>query len=267
MSWPRLLDRKILLILACLQLYLLSATGGRQLNSVFGWGKASEKHDAVGYNPPAGKLWIETVSWEPRAFVLHNFLSPSECDHLIKTAAPSMEKSTVVDNDTGKSVNSKVRTSSGTFLQRGADDIIKKIEARIAQHSKIPVENGEGLQVLHYQASEKYEPHWDYFHDTVNIQNGGQRVATMLMYLTDVEAGGETVFPNSHEKPHKDDSSMQDCARQGVAVKPRRGDALLFYSLQPSGSLDPMSLHTGCPVVHGNKWSATKWMRVHTFAT
>lgn len=36
---------------------------------------------------------------------------------------------------------------------------------------------------------------------------------------------------------HKDDSSMQDCARQGVAVKPRRGDALLFYSLQPSGSL------------------------------
>lgn len=55
--------------------------------------------------------------------------------------------------------------------------------------------------MLHYQASEKYEPHWDYFHDTVNIQNGGQRVATMLMYLTDVEAGGETVFPNSHEKP------------------------------------------------------------------
>ena len=66
---------------------------------------------------------------------------------------------------------------------------------------QIPAQNGEGLQVLHYQVSEKYEPHWDYFHDTENVKNGGQRVATMLMYLTDVEEGGETVFPNSVAKP------------------------------------------------------------------
>ncbi len=56
-------------------------------------------------------------------------------------------------------------------------------------------------QILHYQPMEKYEPHWDYFVDPVNTGNGGQRLATMLMYLSDVEEGGETVFPNSPEKP------------------------------------------------------------------
>lgn len=66
---------------------------------------------------------------------------------------------------------------------------------------QIPADHGEGLQVLHYQKGEKYEPHWDYFQDQVNQQNGGQRVATLLMYLTNVEEGGETVFPRSHEKP------------------------------------------------------------------
>ena len=48
------------------------------------------------------------------------------------------------------------------------------------------------------------------------------------------------------------------CGQQGVAVKPRQGDALLFYSQTPNGTLDTLSLHSGCPVIHGNKWSATK---------
>lgn len=49
------------------------------------------------------------------------------------------------------------------------------------------------------------------------------------------------------------------------SVKPRKGDALLFFSLKPDASPDEFSLHAGCPVLKGTKWSATKWIHVKAF--
>ncbi|KAK6924543.1 Prolyl 4-hydroxylase alpha subunit, Fe(2+) 2OG dioxygenase domain [Dillenia turbinata] len=213
--------------------------------------------------------WTEVISWEPRAFVYHNFLTKDECEHLIELAKPHMMKSTVVDSETGKSKDSRVRTSSGTFLARGRDKIIRDIEKRIADFTFIPVENGEGLQVLHYEVGQKYEPHFDYFQDEFNTKNGGQRMATLLMYLSDVEEGGETVFPapkgNFSSVPWYNE--LSECGKKGLSIKPKRGDALLFWSMRPDASLDPSSLHGGCPVIKGNKWSSTKWMRVHEYRT
>nr|XP_043633900.1 probable prolyl 4-hydroxylase 3 [Erigeron canadensis] len=214
-----------------------------------------------------GDQWTEILSWEPRAFLYHNFLSKGECDYLINLAKPHMAKSTVVDSKTGQSKDSRVRTSSGTFLRRGRDKIIRTIEKRIADFSFIPVEHGEGLQVLHYEEGQKYEPHFDYFLDEFNTKNGGQRIATVLMYLSDVEEGGETVFPaaqgNYSSEPGWD--NLSECAKRGIHVKPKMGDALLFWSMRPDATLDPSSLHGGCPVIKGNKWSATKWMHVEEY--
>ena len=80
----------------------------------------------------------------------------------------------------------------------------------------IPEENQEGFQILHYIDGQKYEPHHDYFHDKVNQSpsHGGQRVATMLMYLTTVEEGGETVFPQADRKVSGPEWS--DCAKKGA---------------------------------------------------
>ncbi|GLT39298.1 hypothetical protein SLA2020_134960 [Shorea laevis] len=214
-----------------------------------------------------GKQWVEVISWEPRAVIYHNFLSKEECEYLINLAKPHMHKSTVVDSQTGKSQDSRVRTSSGTFLPRGRDKIIQNIEKKIADFTFIPVEHGEGLQVLHYEVGQKYEPHYDYFNDEFNTRNGGQRMATVLMYLSDVEEGGETVFPaaqgNFSAVPWWDE--LSDCGKKGLSVKPRMGDALLFWSMKPDATLDPSSLHGGCPVIKGNKWSSTKWMRVNEY--
>lgn len=49
------------------------------------------------------------------------------------------------------------------------------------------------------------------------------------------------------------------------SVKPRKGDALLFFNLHPNASPDQSSLHGGCPVIKGEKWSATKWIHVASF--
>uniref|UniRef100_A0A803LIT9 procollagen-proline 4-dioxygenase n=1 Tax=Chenopodium quinoa TaxID=63459 RepID=A0A803LIT9_CHEQI len=211
--------------------------------------------------------WVEILSWEPRAFLYHHFLSKEECEYLIDLAKPHMAKSTVVDSKTGRSKDSRVRTSSGMFLRRGQDKIIRDIEKRIADFTFIPVEHGEGLQILHYEEGQKYEPHYDYFLDEFNKKNGGQRIATVLMYLSDVEEGGETVFPasrgNFSSLPGWNERS--DCAKRGLSVKPKMGDALLFWSMRPDATLDSSSLHGGCPVIKGNKWSSTKWMHVEEY--
>ncbi|KAM5565212.1 putative prolyl 4-hydroxylase 3 [Rosa sericea] len=211
--------------------------------------------------------WTEVISWEPRAFIYHNFLSKEECDYLIKLATPHMAKSTVVDSKTGKSKDSRVRTSSGTFLRRGRDKVVRDIEKRIADFTFIPVEHGEGLQILHYEVGQKYDAHFDYFLDEFNTKNGGQRIATLLMYLSDVEEGGETVFPaaKGNISSVRWWNELSECGKQGLAVKPKMGDALLFWSMRPDASLDASSLHGGCPVIRGNKWSSTKWMHLEEY--
>ena len=75
-------------------------------------------------------------------------------------------------------------------------------------------ENGESIQVLRYELGQKYEPHFDYFFDPVNTQQGGHRYATVLMYLSDVEEGGETIFPNAEATAAQE--SFSSCGKRGL---------------------------------------------------
>ncbi|KAF0893580.1 hypothetical protein E2562_027306 [Oryza meyeriana var. granulata] len=210
-----------------------------------------------------GLVKPEVISWTPRIIVFHNFLSSEECDYLRAIARPRLQVSTVVDVATGKGVKSNVRTSSGMFVnsEERKFPVIQAIEKRISVYSQIPEENGELIQVLRYEPSQYYRPHHDYFSDSFNIKRGGQRVATMLMYLTDGVEGGETHFPQAGE-------GECSCGRKmvkGLCVKPNKGDAVLFWSMGLDGETDPNSIHSGCPVLEGEKWSATKWMRQKDF--
>lgn len=254
----------VLLLLLALGILSLPASSddARPAHDLSSFGrKALERGSGIGER---GEQWVEILSWEPRAFLYHSFLSKEECDYLIDLAKPHMAKSTVVDSKTGRSKDSRVRTSSGMFLRRGQDKIIRNIEKRIADFSFIPVDHGEGLQILHYEEGQKYEPHYDYFLDEFNTMNGGQRIATVLMYLSDVEEGGETVFPAANGN-FSSQPDRSECGRKGLSVKPRMGDALLFWSMRPDATLDSTSLHGGCPVIKGNKWSSTKWMHVDKY--
>lgn len=224
-----------------------------------------------------GGRWLETLAWSPRAFLMHRFLSDAEADHLVSLARPHMRTSQIVDSKTGKLFASDARTSKGHFLTRAQDAVVARIERRIAAWTQLPPENGETLHILEYSKTEQYRPHFDTFTDDVNVKRGGQRVATVLVYLSDVERGGETIFPDAEPRSLEpaaaarlDDMTergeLSKCAANApLAVKPRKGDALLFYSLTPGGQPDETSLHASCPVEEGTKWSATRWIREEVF--
>ncbi|KAL2506323.1 Prolyl 4-hydroxylase 1 [Abeliophyllum distichum] len=209
-----------------------------------------------------GYVKPEIISWSPRIVVFHNFLSAEECDYLRAIAKPRLQVSTVVDTRTGKGIKSNVRTSSGMFLsnEERKYPLIQAIEKRISVYSQVPIENGELIQVLRYEKNQFYRPHHDYFSDTFNLKRGGQRVATMLMYLSDNVEGGETFFPQAGSGECSCGGKMV----KGLSVKPNKGDAVLFWSMGLDGQSDPSSIHGGCEVLSGEKWSATKWMRQRT---
>ena len=160
---------------------------------------------AVDEMPPGAYAGaVQVLSREPRIFVIEHFLSDEECQHLIKRAKPALQRSTVVSNDLKNGDVSQLdvsRTSQGMFLENPTrDPILKRIEARIAALTLLPEENGEGMQILRYQVGGEYRPHHDYFDPTTPggsacYHRGGQRVATLVMYLENTEEGGETIFP------------------------------------------------------------------------
>ncbi len=188
---------------------------------------------------------------QPRIVVFGNLLSPEECDALIADAEPRLARSLTVATKTGGEEINADRTSDGMFFQRGETPLIQRIEARIARLLNWPIENGEGLQVLHYRPGAEYKPHYDYFDPAepgtaTLLRRGGQRVATLILYLNTPEEGGGTVFPDLH-----------------LEVAAQRGNAVFFSYDRPHP--DTRSLHGGAPVLAGEKWIATKWLRERKF--
>lgn len=187
----------------------------------------------------------------PAITILGGLLSDEECDALIEAARPAMKRSGVLDMATGATQVTDVRTSNGMFFQRGQNEVVARVEARLARLCGWPVENGEGIQVLQYGPGAEYRPHYDYFDPrepgtATILKRGGHRVATIVMYLSEPARGGGTVFPDI-----------------GLEVGPRRGNAVFFSYDTPHP--DSKTLHGGSPVQEGEKWIATKWLREREF--
>ena len=188
---------------------------------------------------------------QPQLLLFDNLLSDAECDQLIADARPALTRSRTVAHGNQDGEINPSRTSQGMFYQRGQTPVVERVEARIAQLLRWPVDHGEGLQILNYHPGAEYKPHHDYFdpdkeHNAAILQRGGQRVGTLVMYLNDLPAGGCTFFPESRLRIH-----------------PRKGQGVFFAYPRPE--VQTRTLHGGDPVIDGEKWIATKWLREGVF--
>lgn len=257
----------------------------------------------------------------PVLLVFENFLTVEETEHLVKIASTHMGRSKVVADKSKGTEVSNARTSFGAWLSnQWRDSVVTEIEKRIHDTVGIPHEFGEGMYVLRYELTQKYDPHNDNCARRFEEPKGpcmnftkrargprcgeghggatcGDRVATFIVYLRSPTKGGATVFPNA-------EMSKTNLARRVggapdfrsgpkgwycndpavLKVNPRPGDAVLFWDYIPRPDIgdhkmyprsgghdtsnsdteafdDPTALHGGCPVVEGEKWIATRWIR------
>lgn len=175
---------------------------------------------------------------EPLIVVLGNVLSDEECEELIKLSTDKMKRSKI---GTTREENA-LRTSSSMFIEESENLIVAGIEKRIAAVMNIPIEHGEGLQILQYTPGQQYKAHHDFFSSSSSVTNN--RISTLVMYLNEVEQGGETFFPHLN-----------------FSVTPRKGMAVYFEYFYNDQTLNDLTLHGGAPVEIGEKWVATQWMR------
>lgn len=116
------------------------------------------------------RQWIEQISTSPRAYVWHGFMSHEECDHVVNTAEPLMEKSGVIDAKTGAETYDPIRTSYGAFLPIAFDDVVARVERRAAEWAMIPSTNQEQLHVLRYAVGQQYADHWDAYDAKIKVR-------------------------------------------------------------------------------------------------
>lgn len=195
---------------------------------------------------------LQVVSMEPKVFVIENFFSSFEADHIMKLAFDKLGISLVGNKESGGARTSETRTSRNAWLPRETTEVLETVFLRASHLLKIddrllrPEENAEHLQVVRYQENQKYEPH----HDWGVRGSPSSRFLTLLLYLNDQvneNAGGETSFPLAADG-------------RGIKVHPGKGNAVLFYNLLEDGNADELALHSGTSVFNGTKWVANFWV-------
>ncbi|XP_073712293.1 prolyl 4-hydroxylase subunit alpha-2-like isoform X2 [Misgurnus anguillicaudatus] len=176
----------------------------------------------------------EEVEWnEPQIIRYHDIISDNEIETLKNLSRPLLSRSRT------KSGISNALVSQSGFLDED-DTVVVRVNQRVADATGLSMETAEGLDVQNYGIGGIHEPHYDAGFDK------DERIATFLIYMSDVKIGGATVFPTV-----------------GAALQPKKGSAVFWYNLKKNGDLDLRIRHAECPVLVGNKWVANKF--IHEF--
>ena len=178
-------------------------------------------------------------------YTAENFLDAGECAALVALLRRSLRPSTV-SSESG--VGAAAFRTSRTCDLTGGEPEVQALDEKICGAMGIGPQLAEPSQGQYYEPGQEFKPHTDYFepyelerHSTPAL---GQRSWTFMIYLNDVEAGGETAFVNL-----------------GLTIPPKAGTAVLWNNLRPDGAPNYDTLHQGTPVRAGYKAIITKWFR------
>ena len=185
-------------------------------------------------------------------YTLDNFLNDVECQKIIKLTKKYSKQSTVVNYNSDKNT-SNWRTSLTCHLKdiNENKEIISRINERICLTMNLKDTFSEPIQAQYYQVGQQFKAHTDYFDPGTNISDvnlKGNRTWTFMIYLNDVEIGGETYFPIINK-----------------SIKPKKGMALIWNNNDLNGNPNYNTLHQGKPTIKGEKFIITKWFREKSF--
>ncbi|XP_046522419.1 prolyl 4-hydroxylase subunit alpha-2 isoform X3 [Equus quagga] len=189
----------------------------------------------------------EEDEWDsPHIVRYYDVMSDEEIERIKEIAKPKLARATVRDPKTGVLTVASYRVSKSSWLEEDDDPVVARVNLRMQHITGLTVKTAELLQVANYGMGGQYEPHFDFSRkheqDAFKRLGTGNRVATFLNYMSDVEAGGATVFPDL-----------------GAAIWPKKGTAVFWYNLLRSGEGDYRTRHAACPVLVGCKWVSNKW--------
>ncbi|NWI64684.1 P4HA3 hydroxylase, partial [Todus mexicanus] len=191
----------------------------------------------------------EMVQVQPYVALYHDFISDAEAETIKGLAGPWLQRSVVASGE--KQQKAEYRISKSAWLKDTADPVVRALEQRIAAITGLDLRPpyAEYLQVVNYGLGGHYEPHFDHAtsrKSPLYRMKSGNRIATVMIYLSAVEAGGSTAFIYAN-----------------FSVPVVKNAALFWWNLRRNGDGDEDTLHAGCPVLAGDKWVANKWIHEH----
>jgi len=207
-----------------------------------------------------GPLKVEIVSLTPYITLTRGLLLPEEPDLITSVAGPSLRRSGTVDDKTGDEIVDDARLSEQTWIAQWDNQLLSQISKRIGLFLNLdaflPKTAGpaEIFQVANYGLGGHFAAHFDALlkdlpvgspvHMEPHLIQEGDRMATVMGFLSEVTLGGLTSFPYV-----------------GTYLKPEKGAVAVWWNMDSRGEYDQLVLHAGCPVLKGSKWILNKWIR------
>jgi prolyl 4-hydroxylase len=206
----------------------------------------------IAENGTYGSVTVHSTS--PWLVTFDDFMTDDEANAII-SVVDNWERSTDTGQMNEHGVESRIissgRTSSNAWCRERCEShpLVQSVISKIEQVTQVPYENYESFQILRYEMGQFYQVHHDSSYEDFELVSG-TRILTMFLYLSDVEEGGETSFPNLK-----------------LSVKPKKGRAVLWPGVMnhDPNVIDRRTMHEARPVKKGIKYGANSWIHQYNF--